>query len=110
MLPIIAVFRVGEYDFIYFDISKNQFSDTFTVKPGDDYLLNTYSQITFSEYDEESQMSRSLMTATISRIDNDEDEILKDLTAERLVGIILHVYGELNLDKRSEGQVSTLKH
>ena len=110
MLPIIAVIRVDEYDFVYYDLAKETFSEPFTVEGGDGYQLKSYAQITFSTYDEENKKSQDLISVTISQTDTDHDEILKDLPPARLVEIIRHVFTDLNLDKMSDGQVSVLKH
>lgn len=110
MLPIIAILRVEEDAFVYYDLVKDQFSDKFTVTAGDEYLQMTYGSLTFAEYDEENQKSTQLISVTVSNTSDGQERVLKDLPAEELVATILHIYTDLNLDKRSEGQDSVVKH
>jgi len=110
MLPIIAIIRVEENAFVHYDLAKGQFSDKFSVSARDEYLGMSYGQLTFAEYDDVNQMSTQLISVTVSSTKDHTERSLKDLPREELVEMINHIYADLNLDKRSEGQESVLKH
>ena len=110
MLPIIAIIRVEEDAFVFYDLGKDKFSDKITFTAGDEYHQMSYGSLTFADYDEENEKSSQLISVTVSRTTDGAEETLKDLAPERLVEIIRHVFSDLNLDKRSEGQDSVVKH
>ncbi|WJJ55100.1 hypothetical protein [Xanthomonas phage RTH11] len=110
MLPIIAIFRVDEDAFMFYDLDKEKFIGKFTVPAGDEYHTMTYGSLTFAEYDEENEKSIQLISVTVSNKSDGQERVLKDLPTAELVETILHIFTDLNLDKRSEGQVSVVKH
>lgn len=111
MLPVIAVFRLSENEFRFYDLNGDRFSDPFSVEESDTYLQMSYSRLTFSEYDQAKCQSTELISVSLSEDSSEEQAlIVKDLPPEKIAEMARAIYSDLGLAYRSENQPSMLKH